>query len=369
MILISTQCFPPAIGGIESLIHNLASQLHNRGYEVSVFADKTKQDDSSFDLKQPFNIQRFSGPKPIRRRCKARAIANTIKQKKCDALITDSWKSLEHIRIPKNIKVFCLAHGTELPIQPKKAKLKRIKKTLLKANIVVPNSSYTSSLLKQYINTNTIVRIINPGILGPVAVGKKTREHVEKALIGFDKVLISIARVERRKNQEIIIRLMPELLKDFPSLVYVIIGGGSQGQDLEQYAKKIGVSEHVLFLGPMGHEMAELRTAWLEKADIFVMPSVLQKNDVEGFGISYIEAGWFGVPSIAGNSGGAKEAVIDGKTGLICQSDDPESVLSSIRQLLVDDDLRKRLGENAKLRAESLLWDKVIDKYIELLQE
>jgi phosphatidylinositol alpha-1,6-mannosyltransferase len=365
VILISTQCFPPAIGGIESLIHNLASQLHNRGYKISVFADKTKRDDSSFDLKQPFNIQRFSGPKPIRRRCKARAIANTIKQKKCDALITDSWKSLEHIRIPKKIKVFCLAHGTELPLHPSPSKKRRIKKSLMKSSTIISNSKYTSSRLTPFVGGERPITVIHPAINRPSRPQDNDMQNVKASISGRSPVLISIGRLESRKGFDTVINILPELIKKYPNLLYVLIGDGSLRENISEVVQQSSLENNVLFAGYLDEGILN---AWIASSDLFVLPARQVKDDVEGFGIAYIEAAWFGLPAIAGNSGGAKEAVIDCETGLVCDGDSRASVLEGIRKLLGDTALRNQMGKKAREHAQSLLWENVIEDYVKLIE-
>jgi phosphatidylinositol alpha-1,6-mannosyltransferase len=366
VILISTQCFPPAIGGIESLIHNLASQLHNRGYEISVFADKTKQNDSSFDLKQPLNIQRFSGPKPIRRRCKARAIASTIKQKKCDALITDSWKSLEHIRIPKNIKVFCLAHGTELPRHPSPRKRRRIKKSLLKSSTIISNSKYTTSQLTPFIGGERPITVIHPAINRPSRPKDNDMQNVRASISGRSPVLISVGRLESRKGFDTVINILPELIKEYPDLLYVLIGDGSLREKMSEVVQQSSLEHNVLFAGYLDEGILN---AWIASSDLFLLPARQVKDDVEGFGIAYIEAAWFGLPAIAGNSGGASEAVIDCETGLVCNGESQASVLEGIRKLLGDTALRSQMGKKAQDRARSLLWENVIEDYVKLIEE
>ena len=365
MIIISTQCFPPTIGGIENLVYNLALHLSRYGYDTKVYADSTRGRDSDFDKEQPFEVSRYSGWKPLRRRKKASSISRILKQGHCAALITDSWKSLELIRPILDIPLLCLAHGTELPCHPDKRKLKRIKKALAKATVIIANSNYTATRLSPFVENREKISVIYPGIGGFAQPDESITESVKKKLGGYKHVLISVGRIEKRKGIDTIIRVMPRLLAEFPGAVYVVIGSGSQVDELQSLARSLGVSKNILFLG---YQDTAVRNAWLKCSDIFVLPVRQEKNDVEGFGIVFTEAALFGVPSVAGNSGGAKEAVIHDKTGLVCDGDDPGSVSEAISQLLGNETRRKALGENARQRANTLLWDNIIGEYIRLIE-
>ncbi len=95
------------------------------------------------------------------------------------------------------------------------------------------------------------------------------------------------------------------------------------------------------------------------------MPTRRVGASVEGFGIAYAEAAWRGVPSLAGSEGGASDAVIDGRTGLLCRGDDPQAVLAGLTTLLADESLRERLGGAARQRArEELTWERALPLYL-----
>jgi phosphatidylinositol alpha-1,6-mannosyltransferase len=122
------------------------------------------------------------------------------------------------------------------------------------------------------------------------------------------------------------------------------------------------VRQAVLFLGRVSS--AE-KAALLAIADVFAMPVRREGHSVEGFGLSYSEAGWFGVPSLAGRDGGAGDAVVDGETGLLCDGTSQSEITSSLVSLLDDEALRERLGAAAQVRVKNeLIWPVVIDRYL-----
>ena len=110
----------------------------------------------------------------------------------------------------------------------------------------------------------------------------------------------------------------------------------------------------------------ELKNALVSKSNIFVMPSIIHKNSVEGFGIAFVEAAQYGIPSIGGKDGGASDAIIHEKTGLICDGNNLESIYASINQLLEKENY-KELGKLAKENSQKFHWNKIIEDYKRIL--
>ena len=110
----------------------------------------------------------------------------------------------------------------------------------------------------------------------------------------------------------------------------------------------------------------DLKNALVAKSNIFVMPSIIHKTSVEGFGIAYVEAAQYGIPSIGGKDGGASDAIIHEKTGLICDGNKLEDVYSSIDNLFKNNKYLE-YGKEAKINAENFLWDRIIENYKRIL--
>tara|TARA_Y100000588_G_C13519018_1_gene612723 strand:+ start:50 stop:532 length:483 start_codon:yes stop_codon:yes gene_type:complete len=156
MYIILTQCFPSRLGGIESLVSNLALNLGESG-EVLVLADRHNFfQDSIFDIKNQdkITIRRYGGIKFFRRRKKVKELDYIIKSKKVEYVIADTWKSIELCAdnlIRNKIPIICLAHGNELLANIEKKK-KRIVSNLSKSSIIIANSKFTSNLVNELIN-------------------------------------------------------------------------------------------------------------------------------------------------------------------------------------------------------------------------
>ena len=110
----------------------------------------------------------------------------------------------------------------------------------------------------------------------------------------------------------------------------------------------------------------DLKNALVAKSNIFVMPSIIHKTSVEGFGIAYIEAAQYGVPSLGGKDGGATDAIQHDKTGLICDGNDLENIYSSLN-MMIENKKYLELGKNAKKLASKFNWSNTIEEYKKIL--
>ena len=149
----------------------------------------------------------------------------------------------------------------------------------------------------------------------------------------------------------------------FPNIKYISIGDGEEMQNLQNLKNELGLGNEVLIL----NESTELlKVALLEQSDLFLMPSVIFKKSVEGFGISFIEAAAYGTGSIGGIAGGASDAIEDGVSGYLCDGANLNSIYETIIKFY-DNDNYKKLGKNALIFSKNFHWDKIIKKYIKLI--
>jgi len=352
MIVVTTQCFPPDIGGIEILMGEFASYLSQTQEQVTVFADRAQTRQA--EEKSSYDIRRFGGIKPLRRWLKARAIKKFIDRNTDHPnwIIADSWKSLEQLET--RCPTLVLAHGNELLVDQKSDRGKRIKKAFEKADLVLANSHFSAEKVASLGISNDHIRVFNPPASRQTDPDPQSLDALSLVLNHHRPILSTVARLEPRKGIDRVISSLPPLLEHYPDLLYVIGGAGPDRKRLETIAAELGVENHVRFLGRVD---ASTRSALLSRSDIFVMPTRREGQSVEGFGISYIDAAWFGVPSIASREGGAPDAVIDGVTGLIIDNTEVSSVSAALASLLQDDAFRLRLGTAASARARNdLCW-------------
>ncbi|MDD4304343.1 MAG: glycosyltransferase family 4 protein, partial [Patescibacteria group bacterium] len=163
-----------------------------------------------------------------------------------------------------------------------------------------------------------------------------------------------------------VIKAIKSLKPEIPEILYIIIGNGENLEHLKSLVKLYNLKDNILFLNNIENEILPY---FYSLCDIFIMTSKISKNDVEGFGIVYLEAGLFKKPVIATSNGGAKEAVLDKKTGLLINENEEEKLEQYIRKLLLDDIFAKELGENAYTRIkEEFLWKDISKKLIKYIE-
>ncbi len=364
MIIITTQNFPPDRGGIETLMGGLADSLAQAGEKIAVYADRIRTAGLLERSALSYPVQRFGNLRPLRRRVKAGAVAVAARASGVKGIFADSYKSIELLPA-LDVPIAVLAHGMEFPARPSPFKRARIKRALGKARTVIANSAYTATLVRPYLSDgDRRLRIVNPPIGEQPEPPAQAKDQVRRLIAGRSPVLLSLSRLEPRKGVDMVVRSLPAVLKSHPSAVFVIAGGGDDRARLERLASDTGVTAHVHFAGPVDGEM---KAALLASADLFAMPTRRERDSVEGFGIVFVEAGWYGVPAIAGRDGGAPDAVIDGKTGLLCDGSAPADVSGKIMRILDDTDLRRRLGAAAAERARASLWAAALPKFLDAL--
>jgi phosphatidylinositol alpha-1,6-mannosyltransferase len=182
------------------------------------------------------------------------------------------------------------------------------------------------------------------------------------------KVIVSVGRLVHRKGQDVLIEAMPSIIKEVPEAHILMIGEGPYRSYLETRVKTLGLQERVTFIGRI--QYAEL-PRYICAGDIFVMPSRsrLAGLEVEGLGIVYLEASACGLPVIAGNSGGAPDAVLAGKTGLVVEGTKTEAVASAVVELLLDPKRSQAMGlAGREWIIQEWRWDIWSARFAELLK-
>ena len=359
MYLIVTRSFPPELGGMQSLMWGLAKEM-SKNFMIKVFADYQDKH-KEFDQKVSFSIERVGGIKFLRKIRKAQLINEFLKQNKVQGIIADHWKSLELIQ--SNKKKYCLIHGKEINHPINSSQNKRILKILNNVEKVIANSEYTRNLAIKYgVNQDKVI-VINPGVDPVKELNKKSLDKVESLLKIKTPRLITISRFDKRKNHEKIIMTLRNLKQKYPDIVYICIGFGDEEENIKSLVKELDLGGQVMFFKDIGDD---LKNALIAKSNIFVMPSIIYKTSVEGFGIAYVEAAQYGVTSLGGKDGGASDAIEHDKTGLICDGNNLDEIYSSL-DLMIENKKYLELGRNAKELSSKFNWSNTIEKYKKIL--
>jgi phosphatidylinositol alpha-1,6-mannosyltransferase len=363
MILVLTQNFLPDVGGIQVYVTQLVKALAAKGAQVTVFADATRGAQAFDATLNGVTVRRFGGPRPLRRLHKAFAAHRWLATTDCKGIFCDSWKSIDLQPRPR-VPVVVLAHGNEYLAKGWRRR-RRVTKALRKTDVVAANSRYTASLVQPFASEGCLVQVLHPPIEPLPEVEPAARARLAEQAGGKRPLLAAVGRLEPRKGFDTVIAILPQLAQRFPDVTLAIGGDGPDRVRLETLAREKGVGDRVMLLGRVDDAM---RAALLSSADLFVMPTRRVGRSVEGYGIVYAEAAWYGVPSMAGAEGGGAEAVVDGETGCVVAGDDQAAVLGGIERLLLDDTLRLSMGEAARGRVrEQGTWAARIDDYLAAL--
>ena len=258
------------------------------------------------------------------------------------------------------------AHGEEITTWRQSGKFRAMCFAYRHADQVIANSEFTKDELQKIGVSEQRITLINPGVdIARFAPGLPCDDlRAQAGCAAPDKLLLSVGRLSRRKGFDQVIRCLPGLLPEFPNLQYALIGIGEDQAYLEAQARECGVEAHVHLLGHVS--VADL-PRWYNAADVFVLPNREIDGDTEGFGMVFVEASACGVPVVAGQAGGTASSVNEGVSGYRVDGNSLEDVTNTLRHLLKDRPLAKRMGEQGRAwAADNFSWERVASRTMAL---
>jgi phosphatidylinositol alpha-1,6-mannosyltransferase len=333
-------------GGIQRYVARLATGLAARGHAVTLIEPKGA---SPTDW-PAVRIVRFPSAGRLLSLLLSWAAYVRVANDPRDITIASIWFPSGLVAAVTSLcrrrRLAILAHGSE--ISPSRGGLRRMlmRWTFERADVVIANSSYTHQLLRASgVSVNTKV----------VPCGVDSRD-VRRRPSMEPRVLI-VGRLIQRKGFDRMIEAMPEILRAVPDARLRIVGDGPLRPALEAMATGLSVLSHVDFLGALSD--SDLDSEY-EEAWCFAMPCRRIGDDVEGFGIVYLEAAIAGLPSIGGSDSGAADAIDDGVTGSLVDGRQVPQIAAAVISYLRDVKLSSEVGERARSRALSeFTWSKV----------
>ena len=372
--LLVTNDFPPKVGGIQNYLWDLWSRLDPSSFVVLT----ASSDDgaAAFDAVQaergiriervPGKILFFPTPEALA------AVRAAVEKHEVDLVLLDPALPLgllgPHVGVPYGV----ILHGAEVTVPGRlpgsRAALARV---LRDARLIVSAGRYPADEARRVVPDLTASLVeIPPGVdIGGIVPLKAAERRAARRGLGLPAegpLLSSVSRLVPRKGMDVLIEAANRLAPSYPDLVVAIAGDGRELGHLRRLAQQSPVRVEVL-----GRVSQEDRAALLGAADVFVMAC---RNrwlglEQEGFGIVFLEAAAAGVPQVAGDSGGASEAVLHGETGLVvADPGNPGAVAEALRTLLVDPKQRHRMGRAARRRvSESFDNDVLASRLAEAL--
>lgn len=350
ILIVSTE-FPPLIGGIGTFAYNLARGLQEVGVSVHMLTSvgaggKEFIRDVPTTRALPLLNRRFLKIVPL-----LSAAVWICLRDRPDKLLAMTWthEGIVAYLVKKvlGVNYALIAHGGEI-LRHQQSRLRRalMLRILNGAEAVVANSLFTWRLVVALGLDPGVVEVVNPPIALPNLPGiLDTTEVDEKFELKGKRVILTAARLVRRKGHTQVIRVLSELRERYPNLVYVMTGDGEYRRELEALAERYGVADRVRITGYVSQE--ELQQLY-SRAEVYISPSLEEEGDVEGFGIAFVEASAYGKPVIAGRSGGVTDAVAHERTGFLVDPNDVGEIKRMLVALLDEKALRERLAHAAR---------------------
>ena len=345
--LLVTNDFPPRKGGIQTYLEGFARELDPDSLVVYCSSPPDGGADE-YDAAQPWTTIRYPGTVMLPIPSVRREMQRIIREQSIEAVWFGASTPLGLMANAAKAagagKVISTTHGHEVGWARVPAGRLALRKIFHDADVVTYLTKATLRRLRPLIGDTRIMRL--PGGISPedFAFSASWRQKLRARYgIGDEPTVVCISRLVERKGQDTLIRVWPRVLAACPQAKLVIVGKGPYQGDLRKMAQESPAAASIVFTGEAPFE--EL-AAHYSLGDVFAMPCRTRAAgmDLEGLGIVYLEAYAAGLPVVAGDSGGAPEAVLNGKTGVVCSGHRPEAVASALAYMLGNPSRAKEMG-------------------------
>jgi phosphatidylinositol alpha-1,6-mannosyltransferase len=351
--LFVTNDFPPKVGGIQTMLWELWRRLDPSTFTVLTTAHP---DAATWDAEQAFRVVRAERSVLLPTPSLARHIEGLATEIGAALVVLDPALPVGLLgpRLPRPYGV--VLHGAEITVPGRLPGPNLVLRHVLRgASLVVAAGGYPLAEGEHAAGRTLPSVVVPPGVdterFVPLAADERADVRARLGLPVDGRLVVSLSRLVPRKGMDVLIRASAILAPHHPDLTVAIGGGGRDHARLERLVRATGAP--VRLLGRVSHDdLPKLYGC----ADVYAM---LCRNrwaglEQEGFGIVFLEAAAAGVPQVAGDSGGAAEAVVHGETGLVVhQPGDARAVATAVAQLLDDDDARARMAAAGRARAEA----------------
>ncbi len=371
--LVVTNDFPPRAGGIQAFVHGVL--LHQDPDSVVVYASAWKRA-AQFDSEQPFPVIRHRSslmlPEPTVL-ARARRIAAEYE---CDRVLFGAAAPLgllaPRLRSEGMAPIVAMTHGHEAAWASTVGARSVLRAIGDSVDTVTYLGEYTRARIAAALRPAAAARMrrLVPGVdtetFHPQVRADGSSLRAELGLADRP-VVVCVSRLMPRKGQDTLIRALPLIQREVPEAALLIVGGGPYRSKLDELVAQTGVGGSVVLTGTVPWEALPAHYA---AGDVFAMPCRTRNRgwDVEGLGIVYLEAGAIGMPVVAGNSGGAPDAVLDGQTGYVVDGRDPAAVARRLSELLSDPQTSAEMGRRGRQWVEEQwTWPKVSHRLTDLL--
>jgi phosphatidylinositol alpha-1,6-mannosyltransferase len=372
--LLVTNDFPPRPGGIQNYLNSLATRLP--ADDLVVYAPSWESRTGSheeFDAEAPFEVVRHPTSLMLPTPDVLRRAKQIMRARDCEAVWFGAAAPLallgHSLRQAGARRIVASTHGHEVGwsmLPGSRQALRRIGDTV---DVVTYVSRYTRGRFAAAFGAMAGLELLPSGVdtdlYAPDPAGRA--EIRARHGLADRPTIVCVSRLVPRKGQDQLIRALPKIRARVPDAALLVVGGGPYRKRLTELVTELGLGRDVVLTGSV--PWAEL-PAHYAAGDVFAMPARTRGKglDVEGLGIVYLEASATGLPVVAGNSGGAPEAVLDEVTGHVVEGRDTGQLAETLVSLLADPVRARRMGEAGRAWVtENWRWDVMADRLSGLL--
>ncbi len=367
--LIVTNDFPPRVGGVQQYVYNLAANLPAE--RVAVFAPNWPGA-REHDARLPFAIHRWPSTRLLPTGEAERRAASLAREHGADVVLFGHGFPLPLMGpglSKRGLPYVVLTHGAEVWQACVPGWTGAMRRALRGARAVTAVSRYTAGAIRAPLRLNGSLSLLPPAVderrFDPSVDGSVMRDA-----LGAEgrRLIVSVSRLVPRKGHDVLIRAMPDVRRIVPDAMLAIVGDGPYRGELERLAATLP-PRTVHLAGAVSDE--DLPAVYAA-GDAFAMPcrSMYGGLEVEGFGIVYLEAAATAKAVVAGRSGGAAEAVVDGETAVIAEPREPKAVALAIVSLLDDQQRSAMYGWAGRRRVEgAFTWKRRAAELANVLAE
>ncbi len=346
----------PQAGGAEEHLHSVFGRLAERGHQVTALvsgwrgcAPRVRLD--GIDVHRVGGRYTFSwhGPRYYSRELASRPFDVIVEDLNKVPLYTPRWSDTPVILLVHHLFGVTAFQAATPPVAAVTWTLEQtIAKAFASVPIVAVSEGTKGELVAKGVDPDQ-VEVIRNGI---DVSWYSPDPSVPKAV---EPTLLFLGRLKKYKRVDLLLEAVGRLADEGLRVRLVVGGAGDQSEGLKRLAIRRGIADQVDFTGFISDELKldHLRTSWIH----------VLASSKEGWGISNIEAGACGTPTIASNSPGLRESVIDGTTGLLVPHGDVGALSNAIRALVEDPERRSEMGRNARRFAEELSWEQAANRF------
>ena len=347
-----TNDFPPKIGGIQNYLWELWRRLPPEAVTVLTTPYRGAE---QFDGEQPFRIVRDRDKVLLPHPGLAKRIRSLAAEVDAELVMVDPALPLGQLGPSLGLPYGVVLHGAEVTVPGRLPVARQLLGRVLRgAELIVSAGSYAAREGERAAGCELNVVTIPPGVdisrFRPIDPAARRAHRERLGVDGDGPLVVAVSRLVPRKGFDQVIRAVASMIDEFPGLRLAISGGGRDRRRLERLARDLGAP--VTFLGRVSDDDLPIIFGL---GDAFAMPC---RNrwaglEQEGFGIVFVEAAAAGVPQVAGDSGGAAEAVVDQVTGFVVRDpNNVEAVAAALRKMLSDPVGRDVMARSGRERAE-----------------